>query len=283
MENRSVVQTNVNFIEVIYKLLQRGDNYLNRIKADSDPLSRYIGIALVFVVISAWELTARSSINFQLLVSSPSLICGHIVNNASDVFRAFAYTGIESFFGLMLATAVSIGFAALFLYIPRLAGIVYPWLLVSQIIPFVCLAPLIILIFGSGISGKVFLSALMAFFPILTNLVAGIKSISRSQMELMRILRASRLMTVRHVVIPSCLPNFFASQRVAAPFSVIGAIVAEFNGAEMGIGKDIFIAAKRLEPEIMMVGILSGAILSGVIYSVGLICERQTGKWYREE
>lgn len=207
----------------------------------------------------------------------------YIRNHTLEVARSFGYTGLEAIFGLLLATAIGVGFAGVFLYLPRIAKITYPWFLASQVIPFVCLAPLIILIFGTGIEGKIFLSALMAFFPILTNLVTGIKSINRPQLELMQIMNAPRRMVVRHVVVPSCLPNFFAGQRVAAPFSVIGAIVAEFNGADQGIGKDIFIAAKRLEPEIMMVGILSGAILSAVIYGIAISFERALGQWYWEE
>jgi NitT/TauT family transport system permease protein len=130
--------------------------------------------------------------------------------------------------------------------------------------------------------GKIFLSGLMAFFPVLTNLVSGIQSIPRSQLELMEMMKARRLMIVRHVVIPFCTPHFFAGQRVAAPFCVIGAIVAEFNGADSGVGRDIFIAAKRLEPEIMMAGILAGSLLSAVIYGAVVLIEHRIGRWYWE-
>jgi ABC-type nitrate/sulfonate/bicarbonate transport system permease component len=128
----------------------------------------------------------------------------------------------------------------------------------------------------------VFLSALIAFFPILTNVISGIRSVASAPQEMMRIMAAPKAQVIRHVVIPHCTEHFFAGLRIAAPLSVIGAIVAEFNGADIGIGKDIFISAKRLEPELMMSGILAGAILSGLIYGVVLLLERRLGPWYWE-
>lgn len=255
---------------------------MRRSKSEFDALSIYIGAGIAALLLVIWEVTARSYQIFRLLFSSPTLIVDHILGHVNYVLWSFTYTGLESVLGLIAATTVGIGFGAVFLYWPRLARITYPWFVGSQIIPFVCLAPLVILIFGVGPSGKVFLSALMAFFPILANLVAGIKSIPSPPLEFMRMMKASRYMVARHVVVPFSLNHFFAGLRVAAPFSVIGAIVAEFNGADVGIGKDIFIAAKRLEPEVMMVGILSGAALSALTYLVVLAVERSLGPWYRE-
>lgn len=255
---------------------------LRRSKSDFDMLSLYIGAGLAALILVVWEWSARSSVSVRLLISSPTLIVEHVQDHAAQVLWSFAYTGLEATLGLVFATAVGVGFGVLLIYWPRLARITYPWLVGSQIIPFVCLAPLVILVFGVGQSGKVFLSALMAFFPILANLVAGIKSIPRPPLELMKMMNASKYMVARHVIVPFSLNHFFAGLRVAAPFSVIGAIVAEFNGADIGIGKDIFIAAKRLEPEVMMVGILSGAVLSALIYLVVLGFERSLGPWYWE-
>ncbi len=256
---------------------------MRRSRSEFDALSLYIGVGISALIILAWEFASRSSVTFRLLLSSPTLMLAHIGTDPSAVFLAFAYTGGEAVLGLIIAIAVGIAFGGLLLYWPRLARITYPWFVGSQIIPFVCLAPLVILVFGVGQSGKIFLSALMAFFPILANIVAGIRSVPRAPLELMKMMNAPRYMVARHVVIPFSLTHFFAGLRVAAPFSVIGAIVAEFNGADVGIGKDIFIAAKRLEPEVMMVGILSGAVLSAVIYVVVLGCEKSLGAWYWED
>ncbi len=108
------------------------------------------------------------------------------------------------------------------------------------------------------------------------------KEVPGPPLELMRMMKARRSDIVKHVFVPYSLPYFFAGLRVAAPFAVIGAIVAEFNGAEWGVGKDIFIAAKRLEPELMMVGIASGALLSALLYGVAVLAEMSLGEWYQK-
>jgi ABC-type nitrate/sulfonate/bicarbonate transport system permease component len=99
----------------------------------------------------------------------------------------------------------------------------------------------------------------------------------------MRLRNASRAVVVRHVVVPCCLEYFFAGLRIAGPASVIGAIVAEFNGAEHGTGKDIFIAARRLEPELMMTSILLSSLLAGIMYGLVRVLELIPGAWYRHE
>lgn len=252
------------------------------VRNSREPLAWVIGAALIVFLVVAWEFAGRSSDIVRLLLSRPGLIVSYFGAHSAEVARAALYTGAESFVGLALATAIGLSFAILFLYRPRLANIAYPWLVASQIIPLVCLAPLIILVFGPGPSGKLVLSALVAFFPVVTNLVAGIKNVPRAQLELMEVMAAPRPYTIRYVIVPFCLPLFFAALRTAAPFAVIGAIVAEFNGAEQGIGKDIFIAAKRLEPEVLMIGLFSAAALSGLLYGLILLIERFLGDWYWE-
>ena len=249
---------------------------------DRDQQALYLGLAVLGLLLVLWQIWASHSYQARLLVSSPALIWAYITNYSTNVLVALAYTGAEALVGLALATLIALSFSLLLLYLPTLARIFYPWLIASQVILFVCLAPLIILIFGVGWEGKVFLSALMAFFPLVTSIVAGIRSIPKPPIELMQLLNAPKWMLLRHVVMPYCLLPFFAGQRVAAPFSVIGAIVAEFNGADHGLGRDIFIAAKRLEPELMMTGIICGALLSAVIYLSIVSIERTLGDWYWE-
>jgi len=84
-------------------------------------------------------------------------------------------------------------------------------------------------------------------------------------------------------VYPFTLPHLFAGLRIAAPLSVIGAIVAEFNGADYGVGRDIFIAARRLEPEIMMASLFLSATLAGLLYGCVKALGRLPGAWYRKE
>lgn len=232
------------------------------------------------VVVALWQMLGTTTAG-RLLISQPTLMVTYAQWHADEIVHSALVTAYEASFGLVCAVLFSLGFGICTVYAPRLARLAYPWLLASQVIPFVCLAPLIILVFGPGVGGKVVLSGLMAFFPVAIGVLTGMRQVPRPPLELMRMMAARRSMIVRHVFIPYGLPHFFAGLRTAAPFSVVGAIVAEFNGAEWGIGKDIFIAAKRLEPELMMFGILTGAGLSALLYGVVILGEVQMGDWYR--
>ena len=253
-----------------------------RERSAEDPVALIAGGVIVTAILLAWEMWADASVTVRLLLSSPLRTCAYVAHHFAESGQAFLYTGMESVFGLLAAIIFALGFGLVCIYYPRVGGISFPLLVASQVIPLVCLAPMIILLFGPGPSGKIFLSALIAFFPILTNVIAGIRSVASASQEMMRIMAAPKAQVIRHVVIPHCSEHFFAGLRIAAPLSVIGAIVAEFNGADTGIGKDIFIAAKRLEPELMMSGIIEGAILSGLIYGAVLLVERRLGSWYWE-
>jgi NitT/TauT family transport system permease protein len=244
-------------------------------------LRTWTWIAMLLAVMVLWQLAGATS-KGRWLISQPSLILRYAQLHASEILRSAMYTAVESFLGMLGATLFSLGFGLGAVYLPRLANIFYPWLLASQVVPFVCLAPLVILMFGPGPSGKIFLSALMSFFPIVTNVLTGMREVPSPPLELMRMMKAKKQMVIRHVFVPHGLPYFFAGLRVAAPFAVIGAIVAEFNGAEWGVGKDIFIAAKRLEPELMMLGILSGTLLSALLYSIAVFSEKGIGDWYQK-
>lgn len=251
-------------------------------RADRDPVTLITGGAILAALLLAWEISADASTNVRLLLSSPLRTCAYVGSHSAEAGFSFLYTGLESVLGLVVATMFALVFGLVCIYHPRFGRISFPLLVASQVIPLVCLAPMIILVFGPGPSGKVFLSALIAFFPILTNVISGIRSVSSSSQEMMRIMGAAKAQVIRHVVVPHCMEHFFAGMRIAAPLAVIGAIVAEFNGADIGIGKDIFISAKRLEPELMMSGIAAGALLSGLIYGSVLLLERRLGPWYWE-
>jgi NitT/TauT family transport system permease protein len=179
-----------------------------------DPVTLIAAGTIVTAILLAWELSADASVTVRLLLSSPLRTCAYVLHHFAESGQAFAYTGLESLLGLVAATIFALLFGIVCIYYPRIGGISFPLLVASQVIPLVCLAPMIILVFGPGPSGKVFLSALIAFFPILTNVISGIRSVASSSQEMMRIMAAPKAQVIRHVVIPL---NFFESRnRIAS-------------------------------------------------------------------
>lgn len=250
------------------------------VKQNTKLSSRSI-ITYLIVIISLWQVIGSTATG-RLLISRPLLVIQYFYLHLNESCNSVMVTALESYLGIVIAVIFSLLFGIISIYIPRIANFIYPFLLASQVVPFVCLAPLIILVFGFGISGKIFLSALMSFFPIVINILTAMKQVPSPPLELMMIMKANKIMTIKHVIIPYGLPYFFAGLKVASPFAVIGAIVAEFNGAEHGIGKDIFIAAKRLEPELMMFGLISAATLSAILFCIMAVIENNIGDWYKK-
>jgi ABC-type nitrate/sulfonate/bicarbonate transport system permease component len=136
------------------------------------------------------------------------------------------------------------------------------------------------MIFGVGILAKIIIVALMCFFPIFVNFYNGIRSISVEILDLLTVYRATVTFKIKHVYFPLSTPNIITGLKISSVLSVIGAIVGEFNGADMGLGKNLFLAAKRLEPELMICSLVLSSILGLSLYGGIMLIELKFGKWY---
>ncbi len=235
---------------------------------------------LLMVIIILWEFWYDNSESVRYLISGPSSIFDYFVQNKSGLAVDFAVTLTESIVGLLLAISACLIITLIFCFIPFLIQFIYPGLVVTQVIPLVALAPLVILIFGPSISGKIAMSVIMCFFPVLVNTITGIKSIPQHIIDLMYMYSASRWKMIRYVYFPLSTQHIMAGIKISATLSVIGAIIAEFNGADSGLGRNIFIAAKRLEPELMMSSLFLSGIMGGLLYFSVVLIEKKIGHWY---
>ena len=196
-------------------------------------------IPLVFVVfVGAWEWVVRAWSIPDFLVPAPSTVAGALVRGVrSGLYVAnFWVTLSEALLGFAIAGVTGIALGALIAQFRLLEQTFYPYLVALQTLPKIAIAPLIIVWFGFGISSKVIVAATVAFFPVLVNVIVGLKTIDAAKLDLMRSLRASRWQTFRLVTFPNALPFVFAGLDIAIVFSVLGAIVGEFVGAQRGLG-----------------------------------------------
>ncbi len=201
-----------------------------------------IGFVLRILLIAAfllvWEAIVRG-------FGIPAYILPPPSNIAVALYRGFASTLYLSHIGVTL-TETFLGFAlgsvlALFLGITvalsrRAEYFLYPFIVMFQAMPKVALAPLVIIWFGLGITSKVVSAALVAFFPLMVNTIAGLRSADGDRVNLMRSLAASRWQIFWMLQLPNAMPYIFAGLEIAMIFSLIGAIVGEFVGATAGLG-----------------------------------------------
>jgi NitT/TauT family transport system permease protein len=200
-----------------------------------DRLGQLIGLV---VFLAVWEGSLRLFDVPQFILPTPIEIIQRIVTDAVSglIFVHVQVTVLETLLGFILAAILGIGLGCAVGLAPRFERVVYPYILALQTIPKVALAPLMIIWVGYGIQSKALTAGLIAFFPILVNVVAGLKTVEPRMLLLMRALKASHLQTFMKVRLPSMLPYLFAGLETAIIFAVIGAIVGEFIGASQGLG-----------------------------------------------
>lgn len=137
----------------------------------------------------------------------------------------------------------------------------YPLIVAVQAIPLIALAPLIILVFGFGVSSKVVMASIVAFFPIMVGVMQGVRSVRSDEIDLLRTLNATRWQIFMQVRLPRAVPSTFGGLQVASVFALIGAVVGEFIGATDGLGYLIALRSARLQ----VPGIYSAIILISVL------------------
>jgi NitT/TauT family transport system permease protein len=153
---------------------------------------------------------------------------GYWYHAGITVWEALLGFAIGSAFGAALGLSLS--------HWPIAGKSGYPYIVGFQSLPKVALAPLMVVWFGFGLEGKVFITAIITFFPVLVNMMAGYQAVEPERIELARSCNASEWHLLAKIIIPSCLPYLFAGLGVASVLSILGAVVGEFVGASAGLG-----------------------------------------------
>lgn len=198
----------------------------------------WLVIAVTLAGFGIWELAVRWLQVPQFILPSPLAIATRVAQDFTSglIFPHFLQTLVEVLAGFLLATVIGVGLGTLVALVRVVERVVYPFVLALQTVPKVAVAPLFIIWFGFGIEPKIVTAAVIAFFPILVNVIAGLKATDARRLLLMRALKAGRWTTFCKVQLPGMLPYLFAGLEVGIIFAVIGAIVGEFIGASLGLG-----------------------------------------------
>ena len=179
--------------------------------------------------------------------------------------------------GLGLVAATTLGYAlARSRLLERLLA---PYIVASQSVPVVAIAPLLIIWFGSGRLSKVLVSALIVFFPILVNTIVGMRSVEEDMRDLMRSLGASRWQTFRMLEVPAALPVLFGGLKIGVTLAVVGAVVGEFVGADQGLGFLINQARGLFNTPLVFVAIFALVIIALALYSAVMLLEMWLLRW----
>ena len=157
-----------------------------------------------------------------------------------------------------------------------------PYIVASQSIPIVAIAPLLVIWFGSGRLSKVLISALIVFFPILVNTVVAVRTVPEDLRDLMRSLQATRWQVFSKLEIPAAMPVLLGGLKIGATLSVIGAVVGEFVAADEGLGFLINLARGMYDTPMVFVAVLTLIAMALLLYSVVVVLEIRLLYWQQD-
>ena len=181
--------------------------------------------------------------------------------------------------GFAAAAALGFTIAVGIAYSRWVSEVTYPFLVAAQVLPKVALAPLFLIWFGFGLTPKVVIAALIAFFPIVINTARGFSSVEPELIQYMRSLGASWQEVFFKISLPWALPYIFASFRIAIGLAVVGAVVGEFISSDSGLGYVINYANTSLDTDIMFAGLLVLSALGVALFLVIVLAERIVLPW----
>ena len=242
-------------------------------------------LAVIAILLGAWELAARwdwisGALSIEdFLVPAPSDIAESLWRDRSLLADDAWVTVREVVLGFLIALAVGLAFAIVLHLSETLRRAFYPLLVASQTIPPVAIAPILVVWFGFGIAPKLFLVALICFFPITVNTLDGLRSVDPQLITMMRTLGAPRIQILGRVELPSALPFLFSGARIAIAVAVIAAVFAEWAGADSGLGHQILIASSQLLTARMFAAIVVLSAIAIVLFALVTIVERLVVTW----
>ena len=242
----------------------------------------YPTVALVLVVVG-WAFVKRLFDIKDYLLPSPSAVFSTLRHEASYLFEQSMTTLQEVLIGFALAAVIGVLIGIAIATWRPVEQAVYPLLVASQEIPQVAFAPLLLVWFGFGITSKVIIAFLIAFFPIVVNTAVGLRSVPPELVDLARATRAPAHKVLRKIRFPYALPHVFTGLKIGATFAVIGAVVGEFVGAGNGLGYVLVTANGRLNTALMFAAIIVLVILGLGLFFIISVIERLVIPWHASQ
>jgi NitT/TauT family transport system permease protein len=236
-------------------------------------LSTLLGL----VCLAAWEAAVRVGHTSPLVLPAPSVVMQSLWQGLSNgyLWPHIAHTLTEVVLGLLLGATMGFTGGVLLGESACLRGVLMPYVVISQVVPKLALAPLFIVWFGFGTLPTVVMTALICFFPLLENTATSVQQVDANKLELFRMLRASRWQTLWRLKLPAGLPNIMAGLRVAVVLAWVGAVVGEFMGASRGLGALIIGAQGSMDTPLMFAVLTVITVLGLAFYKTSEWLERR--------
>ena len=254
-----------------------GDSRLRKI-------ARVVLPPLVFaiVVLTLWQLYAVFGDIKESSLPKPTQVAQALWENREMLIENAWVTIKEILLGFTLAIIIGVSMALLIRSSKTAERAVYPWLVVSQMVPIPAIAPILVIWTGFDMRPKVLVIALVSFFPIAVNMIDGLRAADPELLNLLKTLKANAWQRFRKAQLPASLPFLFSGLKVAAAFSVIGAVFAEWVGASEGLGYLVLVLNNQTATTDMFAVIVSLSMIGIGLFLIVSIVGRLLLPWYYE-
>lgn len=242
---------------------------------------QWLGFGSLLLGLFGWWLAARLSGLPSFILPSPGAVWTRFIKALMDgsLIVHAGVTLLEVVLGLVTGVLLATVLGYLVAKSRTLERALSPYLVASQAVPLVAIAPLLVIWFGPGMFSKVLICALIVFFPVLVNTVVGVRAVPPALHDLMRSLHASRHEILLKLEVPAALPVFLGGLRIGATLSVIGAVVGEFVGADMGLGFLINVGRGVYDTALVFVAVFTLIALALSLYGLVILLEKRFLEW----
>ena len=199
----------------------------------TNKLAPVIAIAVIILI---WCLCNNFELVPAYMLPSPLDVAKAFINNFSVMLKQAAVTLQEAIYGLGIGIMLAFIVAALMDRFSFLRKAIYPILVITQTIPTIAIAPLLVLWMGFGMAPKITLVVITTFFPISIGLLNGFENADRDEINMMRSMGANRLQIFKHIKLPSAADSFFSGLKISASYAIVGAVISEWLGGFEGLG-----------------------------------------------
>ena len=241
--------------------------------------SKVWSITALAVILVVWEAVSVLGIVPSYMLPSPVVVCQAFINEFPLLMENAKVTLAEAF--LVLGCGVVAGFlmAAAMDHFAKLYQALYPLVVVTQTIPTVAIAPLLVLWFGYEMLPKVILIVIVTFFPITVGLLNGFRSADKDAVNLLRSMGAGKIQIFRYIKLPGAMGQFFASLRISASYAVVGAVISEWLGGFEGLGVYMTRVKKSFAFDKMFAVILLISVISLILMKLVDLLQKRCMAW----
>lgn len=243
------------------------------------PSNAWWPILAIILVLAIWQFLSGTGIIPKYLLPSPIDMVIALITDFSLLITHAKVTIIEAVIGLGCGIVIGFFIAVIMDRFERLYKAFYPLLVITQTIPVVAIAPLLVLWFGYEMLPKVILIVIMTFFPITISLLTGFRSADKDTINLMRTMGATKMQIFWHVKFPGSLGAFFSSLRISASYAVVGAVISEWLGGFSGLGVYMTRVKKAFAFDKMFAVILLISILSLLLIWLINVIQKKCTPW----